>query len=671
MVAILAALVIAATQPVRPPPSLRDMVEMATLSSVSVSPDQRWVVYRQEEGSIVENRRRLSWWVAPSDGSRAPSKLADGGEPIWTDAGPASAETPQWSVDGRWLYFRSVTEEGVQIWRASPVDHRVEQVTRDPADIEAFSVGKAGLVWRVRASREAIRQAERDEYDNGVRLDGAVDPAQNLFEAVNVNGRFAAQRLAGQWFQRRSLLGKEPARFYGSDLTGAAVRAIDDAEAAKQGLPRADTRPLLFSGPSDLGATSRFGHLSISRTRDGSAKVEVRQPGASAPIVCSDPLCRSRISAGVWRPGANQLVLTRVESGYRQNLLVWDIATDKVRVLAAGDGVLGGDPIEAAPCAVASTRAFCVSATPQHPPRLVAIDLGNGKTTVVAEPNASRALIGVTPQRLAWRDGEGHDFNGVFFPAAQIHAGQRPPLFLAYYTCQGFVLGGEGDEWPFRALADAGIAVLCINKTAVPAEKQDSVANYHVALSGIRAIVDQLDKDGRIDRSKIGMGGLSFGSEITMWVATESDLLRAVSISTPQLEPTYYWIHGVKGRDNHGPMRIAWGLGAPEETPDRWKLVAPALKTDRLHAATLMQMVEQEYLIGPELLSRLSDSKTPVEAYVFPQEPHIKVQPRHKLAVYQRNLDWFRFWLQGVEDPAPEKAAQYGRWRAMRDRAIP
>ena len=54
------------------------------------------------------------------------------------------------------------------------------------------------------------------------------------------------------------------------------------------------------------------------------------------------------------------------------------------------------------------------------------------------------------------------------------------------------------------------------------------------------------------------------------------------------------------------------------------------------------------------------------DLYVFPNEPHQKFQPRHKLAVYERNVDWFRFWLQGYEDLDPAKAAQYARWRLMR-----
>jgi len=29
-------------------------------------------------------------------------------------------------------------------------------------------------------------------------------------------------------------------------------------------------------------------------------------------------------------------------------------------------------------------------------------------------------------------------------------------------------------------------------------------------------------------------------------------------------------------------------------------------------------------------------------------------------------MDWFRFWLQGYEDPDPAKAEQYKRWGELR-----
>jgi len=62
----------------------------------------------------------------------------------------------------------------------------------------------------------------------------------------------------------------------------------------------------------------------------------------------------------------------------------------------------------------------------------------------------------------------------------------------------------------------------------------------------------------------------------------------------------------------------------------------------------------------------LQDAGRPAEMVVFPDEYHVKWQPAHRLAIYNRNLDWFRFWLQDYEDPDPAKTEQYTRWRKFR-----
>jgi hypothetical protein len=37
-----------------------------------------------------------------------------------------------------------------------------------------------------------------------------------------------------------------------------------------------------------------------------------------------------------------------------------------------------------------------------------------------------------------------------------------------------------------------------------------------------------------------------------------------------------------------------------------------------------------------------------------------------RMASQGGSVDWFRFWLQGYEDPDPAKAGQYKRWRELR-----
>jgi hypothetical protein len=43
------------------------------------------------------------------------------------------------------------------------------------------------------------------------------------------------------------------------------------------------------------------------------------------------------------------------------------------------------------------------------------------------------------------------------------------------------------------------------------------------------------------------------------------------------------------------------------------------------------------------------------------------VKPWEQLTSQQGAVDWYRFWLQGFEDPDTAKAEQYARWRQMRE----
>ena len=161
------------------------------------------------------------------------------------------------------------------------------------------------------------------------------------------------------------------------------------------------------------------------------------------------------------------------------------------------------------------------------------------------------------------------------------------------------------------------------------------------------------------------MGGLSFGSEVAMWTATHSKLLKAVSIASVQAELAYYWFNAGAGRDFFRQnLEKVWGLGPPDTDIADWRRRSPSLQVDRINAPVLMQLPEQEARQSPELQARLTAAGKG-ELHVFPFAPHIKVEPRQKHSVYQRNLDWFRYWLQGHIDPDPAKADQYARWARL------
>lgn len=652
-------------------PTIRDLVEIADIAAPTISPDGRDVAYRIEKPSVAVNDTPTGWYVAPVDGSSPPRKVGDGGMAITTDEG-ANVELPLWSSDGRFVFYRAQNDGQVQVWRAAADGTGARAITHDAADVETFQLDEAHhrLVYRVGATRDAIARAEQSEYEDGILIDKTIDVAGGLYHNALIHGRPTSWRNTGAWFRSGGLLDAVPRAAHAVDLETLAVSDAGDVPPADIG-----SRTALW-GQDEKGwyrirtdSGDRRGQVAIRI--DGTARsLVVTRPDGSA-VTCRAAFCSTgRIDLAQWAPRDDVLLVT-VTTDNLQQLYLWTVGAPSARLVIQGDGQWSGDRDNYYPCALGSTAIACVRADATTPPRLVSIALTDGKVHDLDTPNAAIAGLGaVHEEDLTWDDGAGQTFIGhLFVPAAAAHG--RVPLFISYYICSGYLRGGTGDEEPLVPLAQSGIAALCIQRQSDKAGGGDSVSHYGFALSGIRAIIDRLDARGLIDRTRVGMGGLSFGTEVTAWVASHSNLVAAISTSSTLFEPTYWWFNGVAGRDIQDGFRKGWQIGAPDKTPDRWKQISTAAKVDLIHAPWLMQMPEQEYRLNMELYSRLTETGKAAEIYAFPDEPHIKTQPRHKLAVYQRNLDWFRYWLQAYVDPDPAKADQYRRWQAFAQKPAP
>jgi dienelactone hydrolase len=648
----------------RASPTLPELVQVADISGLAASPDGQLVAFRTDRPSIDRNSYDLAWHILDFATGRI-VEVAGGGEPIIEDPGRLVAEAPVWSEDSRWIYYRALRGNEVQVWRAAADGSSTQIVTAEDGDVLSLDLmaDRKGLLYRVGPPRDAIARAETAEYDAGILVDAHVELGQNLFRGAIINGRRATERLTGRWFSRGGILWDRPVRVRRLHFSSVSPSEEAAGEPAKE-------PPAMGSPPPDLSARSLRGDVATARWTGTESEVAVtRSTRPDRTVPCSAAQChKQRVRWISWRPGADQLLFATSDPGHAQTLRLWDLGSGRVRALAPGRGLLSGGRDAEAPCAVGRRIAACVAAAPGDPPRLMLVDLQSGAMRTAFDPNLLlRERRWPSTERLEWRGRSGRLFTGtLFLPMGS--AAKAGPLFINYYQCDGYIRGGVGDEWPFTAFAAAGIASVCISAT--PSETaEDGVGRYRAASEGIEALVDGLVRRGLADRRRIGMGGLSFGSEATMWMVMHSELIAAASVASPQFEPSNYWFNAVRGRDHHQVMRRFWGLGKPEETPEQWRLLSPALNVDRIRAPLLLQLPEQEARYAVELYARLTNSSTPTELYVFPDERHIKMQPRHRLAVYRRNLDWFRFWLQNHIDPDPTRAAQFQRWRELASRA--
>lgn len=654
----------------------RRLVEVVDLSTPSVSPDGRRVAFRAERALVERNSYESVWYVQDMDGSSPPRRVGDGGVPLRDSAGGSFPVTAVWSADGRSIFYRALLDGRVDVWRAAADGSGAEAVTFDPADVREFSLADGGrtLRYSTGATRDEVARAEQGEYDRGIRIDETVPVGAGLFRSSFVGGKPATQRYIGIWFARGPLLGDMPDRWHEIDLETGERRLLPQEDAAPDKGGSRDPAALsltMFEARDPQGDRTAV----ITRADGGDRKkrsylseLSVRYAkGARKPVRCSAEPCTDKaISSAQWRPGGQEVLFTVTdrEAGESQSIFRWNVATGEVLPVVAAPGFINGGRESASTCGISATALACVTAEAATPPRLERVDIATGRRHVLFEPNAALAQdleSAISSRLLKWKDRDGREFTGQLF-TGRGGEGEKRPLFINYYHCMGFLRGGVGDEWPLASLAEAGISTLCINAPALVA---DPVLRYDSALGAVQSAIDMLAGEGAIDRGRVGMGGLSFGSEVALWVAMRSDLLSAVSVTSPTASPLYYLMNSAKGDRFVSGLRTVWDLGTPEETPGQWKRLSPVYNLDRFHAPVLFQMPEEEYLYALDYVIPLM-RRDVADLYVFPNEPHRKFQPRHMVAAYERNLDWFRFWLQDFEDGDTAKAGQYARWRGMR-----
>jgi dipeptidyl aminopeptidase/acylaminoacyl peptidase len=623
---VIGALVVAAALAASAPLDAKASVEVADISSLKLSPDQRWLAFRVDQPDVDANRVRLAWFVVPTDGNARPRRVADGGEALFDGAGLLLEEAPLWSPDSSAIYFRRSDGSSVQIWRASVHGSSGEQVTRDPGNVAHVALENGGrtLVYLAGAGPREIAAAEQSAREEGVLMDGRIELAAGAVGGLRDNDRERSVRLSEGWFERGGILDDEPPREVVLSL---------------------GTKTTLSERQLDAWpATASPQRRDVDRR-------------------CADDGCRGVLKAWAITLSDGSTLVAEIdvtgETAVRQAS-----AGGKALPSLRSTGQLAGSRNSWMPC-VGGAALYCVEAAALDPPRLVALDrrTGSARTLYDANPGLRTALRGIVHRSLTWRSADGEVFGGHL-----IGGGTRRPVVVQYYDCHGFLRGGLGDELPIVPLAERGIATLCINASYLPSSSGDGFTRYERGLASIRTILQSLGEEGEIDRERVGMHGLSFGSEVTMWVVRHSDLLRAASIASPQGDPGYFWLNAASRAGFAERFSTGWQIGDPDRDPEGWRRFSPARDTASVRTPLLMQFAELEARQSAELYAKLRDSHVPIEMYVYPGASHLKSQPKQKLRVYERNLDWFRFWLAGMADPAPAKHAQYGRWSAMRAR---
>ncbi len=120
--------------------------------------------------------------------------------------------------------------------------------------------------------------------------------------------------------------------------------------------------------------------------------------------------------------------------------------------------------------------------------------------------------------------------------------------------------------------------------------------------------------------------------------------------------------------DDWGPYSYdVYGGGPYGAAADAWRREAPTFNLDKVAAPLRIEANSYPSLLGEwEMYAGMRWLHKPVELILYPTGAHQLKKVRERIASQSGTVDWFAFWLSGVEDNTPAKSAQYERWRALK-----
>src|SRR5260370_29409190 len=299
------------------------------------------------------------------------------------------------------------------------------------------------------------------------------------------------------------------------------------------------------------------------------------------------------------------------------------------------------------------------------------------------------------PQEVHWRTSTGFDASGALLLPPYYAKGARYQLVIHTKPFGNFFVCSFGNYPSFapQPIANAGIMYLGQIATKGSTQREEDyfpkgypgyqgaggVAEAGFAMDLWESAVKTLDAQGLIDSNKVGIIGFSRTGWYTEFILAHSKVhYRAATVAdNVQYSLGEYWLS-----DDAGTLKtydLTYGGPPYGATLKNWLDYSVSFNLDKIHTPLLMEQMGEctpyDKVDAPpaglaesfEVFSGLNRLSKPVELYYYPNEKHSPDHPQARLATMQRNLDWYRFWLQGYERPSPEDPQQYVRWRGRRE----
>jgi dipeptidyl aminopeptidase/acylaminoacyl peptidase len=643
-----------------------DLLEMRQVYGVSISPDGTQVAFVAGQADLASNSYRTALFVVSTTGNGSPISLGSAGLPHWDSINQWESEAPQWSRDSQTVTYRMRPRSDCswQVWRWDKQIPTLRQMTHVPGNVLRYRWDLSGKKILLEVQPAVPQIPEETLLEHGILYDAQILPWEGMPAIL--------KRLAPP--------APNPVIWVHEVETGIEREAAD----SEKELFEPDLKRLEREFQNRADASAKRCHLLSAKPSPKNASVAVlcsSEENESSPTLRwrfylmrgDDSHPRelasefNRVSDYWWSDDGELLYYIATEGdGRAARMMVEEVRSGRTREFFHTADVLREFSMDSARGFIACTRETTV-----YPAQIAVIDQKGHALITLVDLNPEFKDLRILPaQRISGVNRFGEEWFGHLVRPSGYQPGQRYPLIVTLYRSGDyFLVGASGNENPIQVYAAHGFAVLSFDighfHFRKPGDFAGNLLEWASPTASLEMAVEKLVHEGIVDPARVGISGFSHGAEILEFAISHAHLFSAAVESGPAArDPYFYYMAGSNWHD----IFAKWGLGGwPDGAArDKWKALAASLNGDRIEAPLLVNAADSEYLASLALCTSLEQLRKPVELFIYPNERHAKNQPKHRYEIYERNLDWFEYWLRGLEDPDPKKANQYLRWRQLR-----
>jgi dipeptidyl aminopeptidase/acylaminoacyl peptidase len=310
-----------------------------------------------------------------------------------------------------------------------------------------------------------------------------------------------------------------------------------------------------------------------------------------------------------------------------------------------------GPICHAADFAAASRTFACAGDTPTHPAEVFAGKLGAGPLRRLTHHNPALDRVVLGEQSVfRWKAADGVALAGIVTMPPGWKSGTKVPLaVLPHGGPEGISMHGWNTRagYPAQLFANAGFAVFEPNYRGSSGRGVAFGKSDHGDLGGkefddVLAGIDALVAEGRVDASRVGMGGWSYGGYFSGLAATKhSARFRAAMVGAAI---TNWMSFTGTSEIEHENSLVHWKLW-PYDAPELVWSRSPMAHTKGSKTATLIVHGLDDTRVPPEqakeLYRALRHAGTTTQVVFYPREGHGLGERAHQIDFMKRFVEWF------------------------------